>query len=66
MNEKGTMNDLILDGALRKSSVIYRGGSRTVATSKMERFVIITLTKRSILDVATVLDPPLHIYLTES
>ena len=50
----------------------YRGGSRTVATSKMERFVIIvdafqsltTIAKRSILDVATVLDPPL--VLTES
>ena len=74
MNEKGTMNDLILDGALRKSSVIYRGGSRTAATSKMELFVIIVngfqpltiITKRSILDVAAVLDPPLHIYLTES
>ena len=45
----------------------YRGGSRTAATSKMERFVIIVngwkpltiITKRSILDVATVLDPPL-------
>ena len=44
-----------------------RGGSRTVATSKMERFVIIVngwkpltiITKRSILDVAAVLDPPL-------
>ena len=45
-----------------------RGGSRTAATSKMERFVIIvngwkpvtTITKRSILDVATFLDPPLN------
>ena len=44
-----------------------RGGSRTAATSKMERFVIIVngwkpltiITKRSILDVAAVLDPPL-------
>ena len=35
---------------------ISRGGSRTPATSKMERFVII---ERSILDVAAVLDPPL-------
>ena len=44
-----------------------RGGPRTVATSKMERFVIIvngfksstiiTITKCSILDVAAVLDP---------
>ena len=46
---------------------ITRGGSRTAATSKMERFVIIVngwkpltiITKRSILDVAAVLDPPL-------
>ena len=44
-----------------------RGGSRTAVTSKMERFVIIVngfqplaiITKRSILDVAAVLDPPL-------
>ena len=48
---------------------IIRGGSRTAATSKMERFVIIVngwkpltiITKRSILDVAAVLDPPLII-----
>ena len=47
----------------------FRGGSRTAATSKMERFVIIVnglkpltiITKRSILDVATVLDPPLEL-----
>ena len=46
-----------------------RGGSRTAATSKMERFVIIfngwkpltIITKRSILDVAAVLDPPLQL-----
>ena len=46
----------------------FRDGSRTAATSKMERFVIIvnglqpltSITKRSILDVAVVLDPPLH------
>ena len=45
-----------------------RGGSRTAATSKMERFVITVngfqpltiITKRSILDVAVVLDPPLN------
>ena len=44
-----------------------RGGSRTVARSKMDHFVIIVngwkpltiLTKSSILDVAAVLDPPL-------
>ena len=48
-----------------KCEVIFRGGSRTVATSKMEHFVIIVngwkpltiITKRSILDVAVVLDP---------
>ena len=46
---------------------MVRGGSRAAATSKMERFVIIVngfqpltiVTKRSILDVAAVLDPPL-------
>ena len=44
-----------------------RCGSRTAVTSKMERFVIIVngfqpltiITKRSILDVVAVLDPPL-------
>ena len=48
-------------------SDIFRGGSRAAATSKMECFVIIVngfqpltiITKRSILDVAAVLDPPL-------
>ena len=47
--------------------VSFRGGSRTAATSKMECLVIIVngfqpltaMTKRSILDVAAVLDPPL-------
>ena len=47
-----------------------RSGSRTAATSKMERFVTVvnsfqpltTITKRSILDVAAVLDPPLTTY----
>ena len=46
-----------------------RGGSRAAATSKMECFVIIVngwkpltiITKRSILDVAAALDPPLDI-----
>ena len=45
-----------------------RDGSRTAATSKMKRFVIIVngwkpltiITKHSNLDVATVLDPPLN------
>ena len=47
----------------------FRVGSRGAATSKMERFVIIVkgfqpltiITKRSIFDVAAVLDPPLDI-----
>ena len=49
-----------------------RGGSRTAATSKLERFVIIIngwklltiITKRSVLDVAAVLDPPMNNYAT--
>ena len=49
------------------NSGIFRGGSKTTVTSKMERFVIIVngfhsltiITKCSILDVATVLDPPM-------
>ena len=44
-----------------------KDGSRTIEISKMERFLIIVgsfqaltiITKRSILDVAAVLDPPL-------
>ena len=47
--------------------MITRGGTSTAATSKMERFVIIVngfqqltiIKKRSVLDVAAVLDPPL-------
>ena len=48
---------------------MLRGKSRAAATSKMERFVIIVngcrlpltiITKRSILDVAAILDPPLN------
>ena len=46
---------------------VYRGGSRTAATSKMELFLILVkgfqpltiITKKSILDVAAVIDPPL-------
>ena len=46
---------------------IIRGGSRAAATSRMEHFVIIVkgfqqltiITKRSIVDVAAVLDPSL-------
>ena len=45
-----------------------RGGSRTAATSEMERFVITVngfqsltiITKRFVLDAAAVLDPPLE------
>ena len=52
---------------------MVRGGSRTAATSSMERFVIIVngfqlltiITKRSILDVTTVLDPPLVVAIEE-
>ena len=48
-----------------------RGGSRAAATSKIERFVIIVngfqpltiITKCSILDVATVLDLPLNVFI---
>ena len=48
-------------------SFLFRVGSRTAATSKMERFVIIIngwkplaiITRRSILDVVAVLDAPL-------
>ena len=57
-------------GRLIISNQVYesRGGSRTAATSKMERFVIIAdgsqpltiIAKRSILDVAAVLDQPLE------
>ena len=51
-----------------ESQIFYsEGGSRTAATSKIERCVIIVngfqpltiITKRSILDVAAALDPPL-------
>ena len=52
---------------LRISQNSFRSGSRTAATSKMELFMIIVngfqpltiITKRSVLDVAAVLDPPL-------
>ena len=47
-----------------------RGGSRTAATSKMKHFVIMVngwktltiITKRSILDAAAVLDPPVEVF----
>ena len=51
----------------KNNLVITRGGSMTVATSKMERFIVIVkgwklltiITKRSMLDVVAVLNPPL-------
>ena len=56
-----------VDYFVRKMLDWYRGGSRTAETSKMELFVIVVnslqsltiITKRSILDVAAVLDPNL-------
>ena len=58
-------------GRLRGESYRIKGGSRTAVTSKMEEFPIIVngfepltiTTKRSILAVATVLDPPLLLVL---
>ena len=52
-----------------QSCTTVRGGSMAAATSKMERFVIIVngwkpltiITKRSILNVAANLDPPLTV-----
>ena len=57
------------EGKFKKRVHGIRGGSRTVATSKMERFVIIVkgfqpltiISKRSILDAAAVRDPSLKI-----
>ena len=42
-----------------KVDVSNRGGSTAAATSKMERFVITIITKRSILDDVAALDLPL-------
>ena len=58
--------------ALSHGCTSWRGGSRAVATSKMECFVIIVsnfqsltiITNRSILDVAGILDSPLNIVMT--
>ena len=52
---------------LENLGIVFRGGSRTAATSKMEHFVIMIngfqpltiITKRSIKDVTAVLDSPL-------
>ena len=54
-------------------SSIFRDGSRTAAISKMKRFVVIVngwkpltiIKKRSILDVAAVLDPSLKMELED-
>ena len=49
---------MILKSAVLKPDIYIRGESRAAATSKMERFQPLTIiTKRSILDVAAVLDP---------
>ena len=61
------MDQLRLLTPSSSTEVASRGGSRAAATSKIERFVIIVngwkpltiITKRSILDVAAALDPPL-------
>ena len=58
---------IILIKKISTDIIISRGGYRAPATSKMERFVIIVyawkpltiITKRSILNVAAALDPPL-------
>ena len=69
------MFDRVLDLFCKEFSMKYdkrlliRGGSRAAATSKMERFVTIVngfqpltiISKRSILDVAAALGPPLLI-----
>ena len=59
-----------LGGWNRALTEEFRGGYRAAATSRMERFVIIVngwkpltiITKRSILDVAAALDPPLELH----
>ena len=73
MRAKLAINGLVLFSNVRFESIV-RGGSRAAAKSKMDRFVIIVngfqplaiITKRSILDVAAVLDPHLlpdtHMY----
>ena len=61
------LHDPYIHGALSHIQLTNRGGSRTAATPKMERFVIIVngfqplliITKRAILAVAAALDPPL-------
>ena len=58
---------LLLSSKITQNAKIVRDGSKTAATSNMERFVTIVnswkpltiITKRTILDVAAVLDLPL-------
>ena len=65
----GTIGDEILNHQIQLKKNTIRGGSRAAVTSKMGRFVIkvngskpLTITtKRSILDVAAALNPPLTI-----
>ena len=68
----GVFHIILLLFTLRICLVVamaQRDGSRTATTSTMERFVIIVngwkpltiITKHSILDVVTVLDPPLDL-----
>ena len=59
-----TEENVILTNSLRdldvKNLILRsRAGSRAAATSKTECFVIMIIIKRSILDVAAALDPPL-------
>ena len=66
IQSKITLKELRND-PMKNPVLVSRGGSRSAATFKMECFVIIVngwkpltiITKRSILDVAAVLDPPL-------
>ena len=66
------LHDPYIHGALSHTQLTNRGGSRTAATPKMERFVIIVnsfqpltiITKHTILDVAAVLYPSLYKNIT--
>ena len=70
----GELLRVIFDNQLTFINNVSRGGSRAAATSKMESFVIIVngfqpltiITKRSILDAAAGLDPPLVSNLCKS
>ena len=73
--EKATINqscDRLKVVKILTKATTTRGGSRTAATSKMERFeikvndwkLLTIIRNRSILDVAPVLDPPLTTTVT--